>query len=213
MQNAIVASRAGYTGARRVAILGARSVRRLGNRTPSVGATKTLTVTRSTQPFYASLTAGALSLVKDIALTDFQYTDLTGVYDRYRVNWVEVYITPSYDPGQSGVTNNGQIALYLACDPGVHYSAPTPANIGSFDNHIVKYLTAGRTVTYRYYPKPTNTLSGGNFASSTDWLYTSSTGPGVVHPRLLLAAVSPNVSDVLGIQIVYKINVTLKGVY
>lgn len=198
----------------RRAFTGARNMRgRMTARTPRTGQAKSLVITRSSIPYLYSLTAGALNTVVDPALSYIQYSDLTGVYDRFKILSVEALITPNYDPGQSGVTNNSIIALYLACDPGQHYTTPTVLQTGAFDNHKVFQLVAGKTYRYRFTPKAANALAAGNLASTEDWLFSSASGAGVGHSRLCISAVSQNASDVLGFTIVYRMKVAFRGVY
>jgi hypothetical protein len=200
-------------GARRVGTAGYRLGARATARRPNHSKQKTLTVVRSSGISTYGMTAGTIASYNDPNLATVQYTDLTSSYDRFKINWVEAYVSSSYDPGQSGVTNNSQITVWLACDPGGHYTAPTSLQVGAFDNHKVFTLAAGRTYRYRFTPKPVNSLASGSFASSSDWLFSSASGAGVPHQRLLIAAQTSNASDVQSITIVYRYSITFKGVY
>lgn len=213
IRTAIAVADATSRGARGMATRARRAYARSRAVPRSIPTVKTLTVVRSTTPVLYSFSAGGITTYNDPALQNIQYSDLTSAYDRFRINWVEAYITPQYDPGQSGVTNNAIMTLYLACDPGGHYTAPTELQVGAFDNHRVFHLAAGKTYRYRFQPKPVNALAAGSFASSTDWLFSSASGAGVLHQRLLISATAANASDTLGIVITYRFNVTFKGVY
>jgi hypothetical protein len=157
--------------------------------------------------------AGALSTSVDFNIGLGQTTDLTGQWDQYRVNWVEFIFTPEFDPGQSGVTNNAVITVYTACDPAAHYASPTAAQIGAFTNHKVTSLVSTKVGRYRFKPKAVNTLAGGNFANTTDWLQCTTAGVAVAHQRLLIAATTQVAADVLSFTGYYRYSVTLKGVY
>jgi hypothetical protein len=191
------------------------ALRRLGNRRPprNIPNDRTMTIVRSTAQGVFTLVTGALSSFVDFNLGLGFTTDLVGQWDQYRVNWVEFIFTPEYDPGQSGVTNNAVITVYTANDPAGHYTAPNASQIGAFTNHKVTSLVATKVGRYRFKPKPVNTLAGGNFANSNDWLQCTASGVAVAHQRLLIAATTQVAADVLSFTGYYRYSVTLKGVY
>jgi hypothetical protein len=135
------------------------------------------------------------------------------MFDQYKILKIEAHICPAYDPGQSGVTNNSIIQLYVACDPAGHYTTPTTLQVGAFENHKVFNLVAGKTHVYTFRPKPVNTLAGGNFANSNDWLLCTTAGAAVAHQRLLIAATTLNAADVQSVNIVYKYYINVRGAY
>jgi hypothetical protein len=135
------------------------------------------------------------------------------MYDLYKIVRVDCLISPAYDPGQSGVTNNSIIQLYLACDPAGHYTTPTTLQVGAFGNHRTFDLVAGKTYRYSCKPKPVNSLASGSFATSSDWLLCTTAGAAVPHLRLLIAATTFNAADVQAINIIYRYHILVKGAY
>jgi hypothetical protein len=209
------ASRATANALATAAVLTDRAVRRGKQRKPeTAGRARTISVTRNSVLANYTLTAGSSSGKSDLLLSSFPFTDLLGTFDRYRVNWAEFVVFPTYDAGQSGVTNNANILVALANDPGGHLTAPTMQDISQFDNCKIEPMVSGKVIRYRWSPKPTNALSAGNLASSNDWLYTGTGGDAIPHLRLLYNFQSnAAAATTAGVSGYVRINVTFKGLY
>ncbi len=206
-------SKAAAKGLATAATLSNRAIRRAAATKRNASSKSTLTLTRNTALTLYTLTAGSLSSKSDNSLSQFPFTDLLSVYDQYKINWLEIVLFATYDQGQSGVTNNGNIVVGLANDPGGHITAPTLQDISQYGNSLIEPLVAGKVIKYRWTPKPVNNLAAGAYAASNDWLSTATGGDTVPHFRLLYCFQSTvAAATTAGVSGYVRANVTFKGV-
>ncbi len=133
----------------------------------------------------ATLVAGEASGYVDPTLNQVQTSDLIGMFDMYRIRQVRFRLIPAADPGQSGVVNNGDAWVAVACDPIGQYTAPTWTQVTAFENSKVLPLLTGKELTYVFRPKAINALSAGNLAvNQSDWLILNASGAAIPHQRL-----------------------------
>ncbi len=203
------AGRIGYSATRRAT----RALRRPRNPTRTQRMPSS-TFTRSTNPVSVPLTAGEYSAVISPTLSMFQTTDVIGMFDQYKINWVEITVMPSFDPGQSGVTNNSQVFVAAACDPtGQTTGTPTISQITSFSGSKLQPLTAGSVFKYRFVPRAVNSLAAGAYAvNAADWLILSTNGATVPHQSLLLDIKTSNTLSVVKYDYVLTVNFSCKQV-
>jgi hypothetical protein len=207
-RGAVLAAQGAYTGG----TLANRAIRRIGRsvrRTRDPGAT---TLTRWSNPFSLSLVAGAYSTALNPNLSYVQTSDLIAAYDQYKINFIDVWFVPRVDPGNSGTVNNSNVWLSLACDPTGQTTAPTWAQVTAFNNAAVTNLVAGKLYRYRFQPRATNTLAGGNYAvNNNDWLILSTLGSAVSHPSLLMNLFATNASSTQAIDYCLCFNFSVRG--
>lgn len=196
-----------YTGA----VLGSRAIRRRLARQGRLRGARPLTLHRTTAPAAVNLVAGQGTLTLSPALNLLNTLDLAGMYDQYKINWMEIRLIPGYDQGQSGVTNNADVWVIAACDPTGSLSAPSWNQLAAYENHKVAPLVAGREFRYRFRPKATNAIAAGNLAvNNTDWLFLTSPGVGVAHHQLGVSILSANPNSVLTYTYVIDVNFSVK---
>jgi len=170
------------------------------------------TFTRYSVPSTLTLVAGEAAGTFDFSLNQILTSDLIGMFDQYRLNWVEIELIPRFDPAQSGVTNNTDVWVTSACDPtGQITGTPSFQVVSSFENSKVAALVAGKSFRYRMSPKATNALAAGNFAvNQSDWLILSSTGTAVSHLRWLYNIRTPLTTSTQSYDFVIKYNFSVK---
>jgi hypothetical protein len=205
---AMAGGKAAYTGSR----LAVTAARRRGSRRPTNRRRRSTVINRFSSQGTFSLVAGAYSGFVDPTLSLVQTTDLIAMYDAYRVNWVEIELSPGYDPAQSGVTNNSILNVWMACDEAAHYTAPTILQTGAFENAKHKVMVAGSTFKYRFYPKPVNVLAAGNYGVEEGFLTLSAGSIGATHQRLYINVITAAASTI-PVEYTLKFNVTLRGAY
>jgi hypothetical protein len=200
-------ARTAYSGGARAV----RSARRWG-RSARRTRERTDTMTRTTTPTSIALVAGEAAGSVDVSLGLVQTTDIIGMYDRYRINWVEIEIIPLYDPAQSGVTNNSEAFVAFANDPSGQLISPTWAQVASFANCKTACLVAGKSLKYRFRPKAINALAAGNYAiNQNDWLLLNASGSGVAHYRLLMNIKTTLATNTNAYEYVLRINFSCAG--
>lgn len=206
MAAAAAAAQAAISGSRR----GWRAVNRRKD-SKRVRRQPVLTMVRTSAPFTATMIAGEASGQFAPTLSAVQTTDLIGMYDEYRINWMEFVLIPRYDPGQSGVTNNADAFIAACCDVTGQLSSPTFTQVTAFDNAKVSPLQAGKSFTYRFKPKAINALAAGSYAiNSTDWLILSTAGAAVAHNQLGFNIKTPLATSVLPYDYVIRVCFSVK---
>lgn len=206
MAAAAAAAQAAIAGGKR----GWRAVNRRKN-PERVRRQPVLTMVRTSAPYTATMVAGEASGQFAPTLSTVQTTDLIGMYDEYRINWMEFVLIPRYDQGQSGVTNNADAFVAACCDVTGQLASPTFTQVTAFDNSKVAPLQAGKSFTYRFKPKALNALSSGNYAiNQSDWLILSTAGATVAHNQLGFNIKTPLTTAVLPYDYVIRVCFSVK---
>lgn len=182
--------------------------RRNPRRTRGIGA---ITLVRETQPNGFSLTAGSFAGSLDPILSSVQTSDLVGMYDQYKINWVEVVFVPRFAPENSGIVNNTNLWITTACDPASQLSAPTWTQVTSYDGHSCGIMNGSKPFVYRCRPKPVNAMAAGNFGLNDEsWIALSAGGIGVAHPRIYYNVRSNDASCVVPVDYMIRLSITVK---
>jgi hypothetical protein len=133
------------------------------------------------------------------------------MYDEYKINWVKVHVFPVVSPSNSGVVNNPQAVVSLACDVTGQIVAPTVAQIGAFDNYKAHMLGSGAEMVYTFSPKAINALQAGNLAiNRNDWIILSAAGIAVAHQSLLMNIKTTLAAAVVSFSYYTEINFSVK---
>lgn len=204
--NALSAASYAGKGAYSLAKQAGRAARRARSGTGRPTRSRPLTLTRTSLPLPIVQTAGEANGAVTITLNQVQTTDLIGMYDEFKINWVKFRVQPRVDPGQSGITNNTQNWVAAACDVTGQISSPNFTTVTALDNHKVSQLTQ-REFIYTFTPRAINALQAGNLAiNRNDWLILSTAGAAVAHQSLLYNIKSLNTSAVLAFDYLLEIN-------
>lgn len=125
--------------------------------------------------------------------------DLQSLFEKYRILKVTTVFTPRLDPGNSGLANNSQLTICCACDEEGTTTAPVlMSDPGSFANHKIGTLVAGKSFYYTYTPKVINSVNISGAATAVGaygrnpWLLCNSQGVTVPHQRLRYFIYTPN---------------------
>jgi hypothetical protein len=189
----------------------ARQVRRARQGTGRLRSHPPITFTRTSAVQTIGLVAGEASGSATPALSQVQTSDLIGMYDEYKINWVKFRLIPRYDSGQSGVTNNTNVWVAAASDVTGQVTAPTFVQVTAFDNHKVGSLVSGTEYTYTFSPKAVNALAAGNLAvNRNDWIVLSAAGVAVAHQNLIYNIKSLNAGNILNFDFIFEVNFSVK---
>lgn len=203
---------AGVRGGYSVAQQGNRALRRIGRTVKRTRSSGTQTIVRTVPPNGFSLVAGEAALSLAPVLSWVQTTDLTGMYDQYKLDSIRIRLIPRFDPAQSGVTNNTCVWVAMASDPTGQVTAPTFSQTVAFQNAKVGPLVAGKEFVYTFRPRPINALAAGSFAvNETDWLILSAGGINVAHNNLLINVKSMNTSAVTSYDYILEYHIRVRG--
>lgn len=169
--------------------------RRMASRrmVPRNMSTGVIPMVRNTGISSIALVGGVSTSFADNTLSAVFNSDLTSMYDVYRIKKVTVVFTPTYDPGNSSTGVNGQIMHFaVACDTqGSASSLATTTAAGSFLGYKTAFIPSGQTFTYSYYPKAVNTVDNNGAATAVGtygtnpWLLCNAAGILIPHRRLL----------------------------
>lgn len=204
---------AGARGGMSLARQANRAAKRAGRNVTRTRNYGTLTITRAVAPNTFTLVAGEAAGNLAPVLSWAQTSDLTAMYDQYKLVKVRIRLIPRYDPAQSGVTNNSDVWVAMACDPTGQVTAPTWAQVAAFSNAKVAPLVAGREFSYTFKPKATNSLSAGNYAvNESDWIILSAGGINVPHNNLIYDIKSGNSSAVTAYDYVLEYTIVVRSV-
>lgn len=160
-------------------------------------------LTRSTSPQTSLQIAGGFSTgfhTDTIDLAKVQTADLIAKYKLYRIKYVDLILTNRVDPANSGVSNNSAPLIVAACDPASSGVVTSMTQLGAYDNHKASFVPSGRTFTYRFYPKVTNTVNLSGVATaagsynSNPWLRCDATGVTIPHLSCVMAVQNTAVS-------------------
>lgn len=211
-------------GSRRVAGR-RRAFRRYGRRLPrgrvfGEGPAKTLI---RTSPIFSTSVSAATSVynvyspILGSASIGVYTSDLTSAFRLYKIKKVVLKLVPRVDPANSGLTNNFQALVAVACDP---EDTSTPGSIGAitaYDNSYQKFITSSNQLTYTFYPKPVNAVgvSGatayvGSYASNP-WLQLNATGLTVPHNALKLG-INTGSSTTINFDMYFEYHFLVKGI-
>lgn len=161
----------------------------------------------------------AFNIVKP-TLDFVKNSDLVVAFDLFRIRKVQVVVTPVFDPGNSGITNNDQLSFICACDPSATAAPANYLDVGAYGNHKSTMLTAGKQWTYTFYPKVTNIISDGSVAQSVGsyganpWIQLTAAGTNVQHFSLLTGLASsraPTVATTVGVQYYFRVFFDVKN--
>lgn len=159
------------------------------------------TVVRTTAPGTFSIAAGSsfASGVVDYALSIVQYSDLTALYNEYRILKATRYVWLKQNPsnGAAKADPNTQPLLGFSADPTGSRTAPaTFIAHGADEGFYMKILqTADQVAKFTLYPRPLNAVGSGTARGvyyNAPWIRTDA--PSESHYRLIWSA---NVPDAL----------------
>jgi len=141
-------------------------------------------------------------------------SDLLALYDQYKINWIRIRLIPRFDPGQSGVVNNSDVWVAMACDPANQVSTPTFLQVTAYGNAKVAPLLSGREFTYTFKPRPVNTLAAGNYGvvDGNSWLIANAGGASVLHYNLIWNIKSGDTSSTTSYDYVLEYNISLRTI-
>lgn len=190
---------------------------------------RTTTIERFSGPIYNIGAAGTGNVAGalDFTLSSIFTSDIQAAWMEYRINWVEVVMTSSWDAagtaGPSAINSVG--TLYLAEDPTATYSGtPTLGQMTKFANCRAKLIPSGTTLTHKFTPRPILTvdnngapLTGGSPVGPNPFMNTKpGAGLDVPHHRLLYygAWIPPTGAiPIQGLTILLKYNITLRTIF
>lgn len=165
-----------------------------------------------------TITAGTSAFGSNNVLLSSVYTpDIITMYRLYRIRKVVAYLCPRVDAGNSGLANNFQPLVAMACDP---ESTAVPTGLTSitcYDNSYQKFLKSTEQFTYTFYPKVTNSVdisgtatAAGSYGSNP-WLRLDATGITVPHLSLKYGIITPALTTV-SYDIAYDIHFDVRGI-
>jgi len=184
-----------------------------------------ITTVVRTSPFiavnYFGIGATTVFAAYNPALSAVFNTDLQAAWDLFRIRKVQVIVTPLFDPGNSGIVNNDQLAMYAACDPSTNVSVISIPQIGAYQNHKARVLVAGKEFVYTFYPKAVNSVFDGTTTQPAGsygmnpWLQCNATGVTIPHQSLQLGCQTnkaPSTANTEGFQYYVRLWVDLKNI-
>lgn len=177
------------------------------------------TYTRHTAVTSLPLVAGVLGYYTDVSLFQLYTADIINAWDFFRIKGVTAIITPRIDPGNSGITNNGQVHCYVANDMQAEFTTPsTYTIITQFENQKYQCLVAGKSMYYKFYPKVKSTLDNAGTATGVgapgkfnDWIALNNAGLNIPHHRFLMFLSTSLAASTQTIDVVYRITFDCRG--
>ena len=155
-------------------------------------------LTRTSNTFSQTTTAGVSNFVSRITLNLVQTSDLQAMYKSFKISKVVLHLTPRLDPGNSGLTNNSIAMLNACCDPENTTNPTGPTQIGAYANSRAMWVSSGKTFKYTFYPKVSNGVinAAGSLASSgtygpNPWLKLDGDGIAIPHDCLKVSVFLP----------------------
>lgn len=153
---------------------------------------------RTSAPITFSIAGAATNVcgTQIIKLSDVFTSDILAMYDQYRVVKAVATFSPLVDPGNNGVSGNFVADCFLANEPtGQDATATNAQDLSRYANYKTMPIVSGRYMTYTFYPKALNTISGsagsvnqGSYGFGNPWIALSSAGVQVPHYNLYYAA-------------------------
>lgn len=164
-----------------------------------------------------ALATGFDAQVFDVKLNQVFTSDLIASYDCYRIRKVVVSIQPRVDAGNSGITNNNVLHVWMACDQTGDSTAPTAAiNVGEYANHKYSTIPSGQRFYYTFYPKAINTVDNNGTATNVGsygmnpWINLNTSGVNIPHKRLLWYIASSGGTSTTPYDLTYQIYFDVK---